>query len=136
MFDFSGYPQQSKFFDLDNKKVIGKMKDEVKGKMISEFVGLKSKIYSLVIVNNEEINEKAKGVNKNVVKNMRHEEYIHVLFNKEVIRHKMKRVQSKLHRIGTYDVCKISLSCFDDKRYILDDGINSLAYFHKNIRSQ
>ena len=48
----------------------------------------------------------------------------------------MKRIQSKLHRIGAYDACKISLSCFDDKRYILNDDINSLAYFHKNIRSQ
>ena len=48
-----------------------------------------------------------------------------------MIIHKMKRIQSKLHRTGTYDVCKISLSCFDDKRYILDGGINSLAYFTK-----
>ena len=48
-----------------------------------------------------------------------------------MMRHNMKRIQSKLHRIGTYDVCKRSLSCFDDKRYILDDGFNSLAYFHK-----
>ena len=47
----------------------------------------------------------------------------------------MKRVQSKLRRIGTYDICKISLSCFDDKRYILDDGVNSLAYFHKDIKN-
>ena len=53
-----------------------------------------------------------------------------------MIRHKMKRIQSKLHRIGTYNVCKISLSCFDDKIYILDDGINSLVYIHKDIRSQ
>ena len=48
----------------------------------------------------------------------------------------MKRIQSKLHRIGTYDVCKISLSCFDNKNNIFDDGINSLAYFHKDIKSQ
>ena len=46
----------------------------------------------------------------------------------------MKRIQSKLHKIGTNDVCKISLSCFDDKRYVLDDGVNSLAYFHKDIK--
>ena len=46
----------------------------------------------------------------------------------------MKRIQSKLYRIGTYDVCKISLSCFDDKRYILGDGINSLAYFHEDAK--
>ena len=48
----------------------------------------------------------------------------------------MKIIQTKLHRIGTYDVCKISLSCFDDKRYLLGDGINSLIYFHNNIKSQ
>ena len=52
-----------------------------------------------------------------------------------MIKHKMKRIRTKLHRIGTYDVCKISLSWFDDKRYILDDDINSLTYFHKDIRS-
>ena len=46
----------------------------------------------------------------------------------------MKRIESKLHRIRTYDVCKISLSCFDDKRYVLNDSINSLAYFHKDIK--
>ena len=49
-----------------------------------------------------------------------------------MIRHNMKRIQSKLHKIGTYDVCKISLSCFNDKRYILDDSANSLAYFHND----
>ena len=48
----------------------------------------------------------------------------------------MKRIQSKLHRIGTYDACKISLSCFGDKRYILYDGVNTLAYFRKDIKSQ
>ena len=45
----------------------------------------------------------------------------------------MERFQSKLNKIGTY-VCRISLSCFDDKRYILDDGVNSFAYFHKDIK--
>ena len=48
----------------------------------------------------------------------------------------MKRIQNKLHKIGTYEVFKISLSCFDDKRYISDNDSNSLAYFHKDVRSQ
>ena len=52
------------------------------------------------------------------------------------MRHRMQRIQSNLHKIGTHDVCRISLSCFEDKRYVLDDGINSLAYSHKDVRSQ
>ena len=48
----------------------------------------------------------------------------------------MKKIHSKLHRIGTYDVCEILFFCFDDKRCILSDGINSLAYFHKEVKSQ
>ena len=44
----------------------------------------------------------------------------------------MKRIQNKKHKLGTYEIDKISLSCFDDKRYVLDDRIPSLAYFHKN----
>ena len=75
--------------------------------------------------------KKSNKVNKYVVKKLRHEELADVLFNKKVVRHNMKRVQTKLHITGTYDVSKISLSCFDDKRYILDDGISTLGYFHK-----
>ena len=90
------------------------MKDEVKGKIISKFIGLKSKMYSLVTIDNEEM-KKAEGVNKIVVKNRRHKEFVDVLFNKKMMRNKMKRIQSRLHRGGNYDVCKVSLSCFDDK---------------------
>ena len=86
-------------------------------------------MYSLISVDNEEVT-KAKGVNKK----LRHKEFVDVLSNKKVIRHNMKRIQSKLHKAGTYDVCKISLSCFHGKRYVLDDGVNILAYFHKGIK--
>ena len=44
----------------------------------------------------------------------------------------MKRIQDKKHKIGTYEIDKISLSCFDDKRFVLDDGVNTLACFHKD----
>ena len=96
MFDFSEYSSNSKFFDPVNKKVIGKMKHEFKGKIISEFVGLKSKMYSLISVDDEEVT-KAKGVNKKI----KHKKFVGVLLNKKVIRHNMKRIQSKLHRIRT-----------------------------------
>ena len=44
----------------------------------------------------------------------------------------MKRIEIRKHKLGTYEIDKISLSCFDDKRYILDDGIHTLSYFYKN----
>ena len=65
MFDFSNYQEDSKFFDLEKlliKKVIGKMKDESEGKNIVEFVGLKSKMYSMNKIDGKEPNT-AKGVN-------------------------------------------------------------------------
>ena len=46
---------------------------------------------------------------------LRRKEYVDVLFNKRVVRHEMKRIQSKLHEIGTYDIRKTILSCFNDK---------------------
>ena len=51
--------------------------------------------------------KKQNGVNKNVVKNISHKEYIDVLFNKKIIRDKMKRIQSKLYKVGTYEVCRL-----------------------------
>ena len=48
----------------------------------------------------------------------------------------MKRIQNKKHKVGIYEINKISLSCFDDKRFVLDDGIHTLAYFHKDFRKQ
>ena len=48
----------------------------------------------------------------------------------------MKRIQGKKHKIGTYEINKTSLSCFDDKRFVLDDGTHTLAYFHKDLKEQ
>ena len=90
LFDFSDYPLGSKFFDPVNKKIIGKMKDEFKGKIISEFASLKSKMYSLISEDDEEVTQ-AKGVNKKI----RHKEFVSVLFNKKVMRHNMKRIHRK-----------------------------------------
>ena len=81
-FDFSDYPLDSKFFDPVNKKFIAKMKDEFKGRIISEFVGLKTRMCSLIRVEDEEVT-KAKGVNKKI----KYKEFLGVLFNKKVIRH-------------------------------------------------
>ena len=46
----------------------------------------------------------------------------------------MRRIQGKKHKMGTYKINKISLSCFDDKRFILHNGNHTLAYFHKDLK--
>ena len=96
-FDFSGYKEASDFYDLKNKKVIGKMKDETAGEPIVEFVGLRSKMYSYV-TNDEKGCKTAKGIKKNVVRNLlKHEDY--TLFNNRQMFHKMKSIRSENHKI-------------------------------------
>ena len=107
------------------------MKDEFSGIIADEFVGLKSKMHSVIKIDGKESNT-AKGVNIATEFN----EFKDVLFNKKIIRHKMKRIQAKKHKIGTYEIDKILLSCFDDKRFVLDDGIYTLAYFQNDCDNQ
>ena len=109
------------------KLVIGKMKDETRGFAIEELVRLNPKMYSFLVEN-----DKAKGVNKNVVATTTHNEYKDILLNKESIRHSMKRIQSKDHRTETYEINKNLLSYFDNKIYIEDNGYDRLALSYKS----
>ena len=102
LFDFSNYPEVSRFFDPTNKKVIGKMKDESEGNIIGEFVGLNSKVYPMKNIDGKESNT-AKGVNVATDIN----EFKDTLFNKRIIRHKMRRIQCKKYKMGTYEINKI-----------------------------
>ena len=104
------------------------MKDVQEGKTINEFVGLKSKMYSMKNIDDKETNA-AKGVNIATEFN----EFKDTLLNKKILRHKMRRIQSKRHKLGTYEINKKSLSCFDDKRSVSNDGIHTRAYFHKEL---
>ena len=133
-FDNSDYPENSPYFDKTNKKVIGKFKDEAAGIPITEFVGLRSKMYSY-IKDNHKVGKTAKGIKKNIIKNnIKHEGYKNVLINNKQIHHTMKTIRSMNHQLGSYELNKVSLSCFDDKRYIANDGINSFAYGHYAIQ--
>ena len=99
MFDFSNYSKDSKFFYGTNKKVIGKIKDEPGGVIVVEFFGLKSKMYFIKKIDGKEYNT-ATDFDK----------FKDVLFNEKTIRHKIERIQSKKHKLGTYEIDKISLS--------------------------
>ena len=114
-------------------KIIGKFKDEACGIPITEFVGLKSKMYSYV-KDNEKGGKTAKGIKKNIINNsIRHEDYKRTLLNEEQMHHKMKTIRSQRHQLGSYEINKVSLSCFDDKRYIHYNGTSSYAYGHYKI---
>ena len=89
------------------------MKDESEGKIVGEFVGLKSKMHSMKNINDKESNT-AKGVNIATEFN----EFKDTLFNKKIIRHKVRIIQGKKHKMGTYEIKKISLSVFDEKRFV------------------
>ena len=133
-FDNSDYPESSPYFDNTNKKVIGKFKDEAAGIPITEFVGLRSKMYSYIKDNNKG-GKTAKGIKKNIIKNnIKHQDYKNVLLENKQIHHTMKTIRSSKHLLGSYEINKVSLSCFDDKRYILNNGTESSAYGHYKLQ--
>ena len=89
------------------------MKDESEGKIIDDYVGLKSKMYSMKYIDGKETNT-AKGVNIETEFN----EFKDILFDKKkIIRHRLRRILSKKHKLVTYETDKITLSVFDDKRF-------------------
>ena len=119
LFDLSNLPLSSKYYCSNNKKVLGKMKDEYGGKSTLKFVGPNSKMYSILDEsNNERIT--CKGQNGFI----EFLEFYDILFKKKILRHTMRRIGSKNHNLGTYRTNKRYLSCFDDKRYILKKGIS------------
>ena len=101
LFDFSNYSKDSKFSDETNKKVIGKMKDDFGGIIVIEFAGLKSKMHSMKKIDGKVCNT-AKGVSIAT----EFDGFKDVLFNKKIIRHKMKRIQIKKYKLGTYELTK------------------------------
>ena len=130
LFDLSNFTVSSKYYYSDNKKVLGKMKDEYGRKLILKFVGLQSKMYSILDEsNNEKIT--SKGHNGFI----EFQEFYDTLFKKKILRHSMRRIGSKNDNLGAYETNKRSLSCFDHKRYILKNGINTLAYGIKTYKN-
>ena len=134
-FDTSDYPENhpSGIPTGINKKVLGMFKDEAAGKRIKEFVGLRAKLYSFIMEDGKE-NKKCKGVKKQVVESsITHEDYKTCLrTGKEQLR-KQNILRSYEHEVFTEEVNKIALSALDDKRYILNDGIHTLAWGHHRI---
>ena len=109
-------------------------KDEAGGKQIVEFVGLRAKLYSYKMVDGYE-DKKCKGVTKNVKKGVFNSINTEsVLFSRKEQHRKMNVIRSPCHEIYTVEINKIALSSDDDKRFIMADGIHTLAYGHANLK--
>ncbi|KAL9971964.1 hypothetical protein ACROYT_G018195 [Oculina patagonica] len=130
-YDTSDYPKDHPLFCEKNKKVLGKMKDECAGKPIAECVCLRPKMYSILTEDQKKI-KKAKGVKKCVVKKkILHENYLETLFGTKQLWHGMNILRSEGHEIYGMHLNKVSLSPFDSKRWIADDGMHTNAYGYK-----
>ena len=105
-FDFASYDKKSPFFDATNNKVIGKFKDEASGKPITEFVGLRPKMYSFLIDNEDHPVEKhrAKGINRGASKQLRHALYKAQLTAPVENYLPNQRIGHKLHQLYTIEV--------------------------------
>ena len=119
-----------------NKKVIGMMKDECGGKQITEFVGLRAKMYSYKVDETEE--KKAKGVKKNVIKkDISFDDYYKCLRReKNPVYRKMNLIRGHNHETYSETINKIALSADDDKRVISNDGISTRAYGHYKLNQK
>ena len=134
-FDTSNFPEDhpSGIYTSANKKVVGMFKDEAGGKIIEEFVGLRSKLYSYKMYEGWE-EKKCKGVKKSVVKkNIKFDDFKKCLFGGGKQYRKMYNIRSHKHEVFTEESNKIALSADDDKRKIQSDKIHTLAYGHYEL---
>jgi hypothetical protein len=131
--DTSDYPPEHPLFSVRNKKVLGMFKDEVNGKIIRSFVGLRPKSYALDIGGTGLEEGIIKKVSKGVVKAslnrfITFNDYKRVLFGEGAVMTKMRSIRSKEHVVSSVEQNKVSLTAVDDKRIILANGIDTRAF--------
>lgn len=122
---------------MKNKKIVGRFKDECAGECIKEYVGLRAKCYSLLLDNQEQKNT-GKGVKKQILKRTSHDRYKDCIFHnndstKMVVQAEMNFIRSENHSVYNETIRKVALSSYDDKKFIVNDGITQLSYGHWRI---
>ena len=131
-YDTSNYPSNHPLYSTVNKKVNGKFKDELGGNLMLEVVGLRPKLYSY-ITDKMDGCKRAKGVVKATIDTLKHEHYLRCLESNSEKYGEVTLLQSKLHCISTVTLRKKLLSANDDKRYILPNNIDTLAWGHYKL---
>ena len=132
--DLSDYPAEHFLHDKMNKKVPLTMTYELQGKVLSEVVCLQSKLYSIQIGGG--VKQSTKGVQKSVKKTLNDELYKECLLNKGKVKRFMTQLRSINHQIVVSLVHNVALSSYDDKRYLLNEGIHWLTYGHYKVKGQ
>ena len=133
-YDTSNFETDHPLYSNRNHRVLAKFKSETGSLAPSEFVGLKAKMYSLLC--DKKSQKKAKGIKKHIVKkHVHHEHYLRVLRQTTPRTScKFRMFRSRRHTVNTVETVKTCLDAFDDKRFILPDGICTLAYGHYSLR--
>ena len=139
-FDLSNYAADHPLNNVTNKMVIGKMKDETAGKIMCEVVGLRAKMYSFKVydpvTDTFKTTKKAKGIQKAAMETVTHDQYLEQLHNPEENHVTVRRIGQVMHTVLTFEQQKRGLCAFDDKRYLLDDCVDTLAHGHYKLRSE
>ena len=122
-------PRLVDLYSQENNKVPGKFSDETKGRPIKSFVGLRSKVYSMKVQSRNDKNV-AKGVPKHKTENFNFSMFKDTLRSGIPVTIEYMSIDSRNMQLKTQTHKKVALSAFDDKRYILGNGIETLAYGH------
>ena len=130
-YDTSDYTPNNRFgMPLVNKTVLGKMKDECSGKVMTEFIGLRSKTHAYK-TEDEETVKKLKGVTKSSIdKKIQFEDYVKCLFRKQELYIDMNIIHSRKQDVFSIRQNKLALLPKDEKRYVCKNSINTLPYGH------
>jgi hypothetical protein len=141
--DVSSYGDDHPLFEIegclkakhDNKKKLGTFKDEMGGhNVIREAVALRSKMYSLMVENKNDI-KRCKGISRHTVeKILSHQDYVNCLRGNPTVRVTTAKITNLNHELFTSRQEKLALSAYDDKRYVLDDLADTLAHGHAQFR--
>ena len=138
LYDLSNFPKDSPFYDETNKKTLGCFKDECDGAAPGEFCGLRPKMYSLGGGSLPQEKKTGKGVQRGFLKKkVTHADFRRCLLSdKKADKQQLAKfcsIRSHKHHVSTVEISKVGLCCYDNKRYLLDDGITSYSYGHYMI---
>ena len=133
-FDLSDYPKSHECFSNENKKRLGRWKDELQGQIILQFIGLRAKSYSILYADymgKHREKQVSKGTKSAVRKRfLRHNKYKEVLLTMKKVCVSQNGILSVKHNLGTYNQERVALSGYDTKRYICKCGKKTLAHGH------